>query len=456
MNRTAPHKKIGLRRLATCMAALGVLVMSSGIALMVSASPATAANKVGICHATSSDSNPYVFISVDDDSVKLQGHLAHKLHPNKTWKSAGTFHGVPHAAGDPKPDLIGSFTDDQGVFHLYDGNITAASCEGAVAVTEATADVDFTEPSCANRNQPSFDTTGSHVSFAITSGSNTPATTIVVTATADPGVTFADGTTTEVFTHTYGPAVDLNAAPCATADATAAVVFIDPTCANLNDASFTTTGANVTFAITSGSEAPGADIQVTATAALGHTFGDLATKKVFSHHFGDALNLAGPPCVVVGPPAPNADSTASVHFVDPTCDNLNDASFTTSGDHVSFAVTSGSAAPGADIEVTATADAGHTFANLTTSRIFSHHFGDAVNLNGAACSAVTPPSSEPPVVSVPSITPVTPTVVEAGLVGPLTPDLRGEQGLVLLVAGMVLMVLSGALSLVRTTRRVRS
>ena len=83
------------------------------------------------------------FISVDDDSVKFQGHLAHRNNPNKTWKNAGVFNGMPHAAGAAKPDLIGSYTDDQGVFHVADGNITAASCEAAVVVVEATADVDF-------------------------------------------------------------------------------------------------------------------------------------------------------------------------------------------------------------------------------------------------------------------------------------------------------------------------
>ncbi len=36
---------------------------------------------VNVCHATNSDTNPYVFITVDDDSVKFQGHLAHRNTP---------------------------------------------------------------------------------------------------------------------------------------------------------------------------------------------------------------------------------------------------------------------------------------------------------------------------------------------------------------------------------------
>src|SRR5690349_11573524 len=111
-----------LRRVATVIAAFGALTMSSGVALLATATSAdAAANKVNICHATSSDTNPYVFIQVDDDSAKLKGHLMHRQDPNKKWKTDGTFENVAHSAGDPKPDLIGSFTDDQGVFHQYDG-----------------------------------------------------------------------------------------------------------------------------------------------------------------------------------------------------------------------------------------------------------------------------------------------------------------------------------------------
>ena len=80
---------------------------------------------VNVCHATSSDTNPYVFITVDDDSTKFQGHLAHRNTPNKTWKSDGIFRGKPVKAGDAKPDLIGDYTDKNGVKHVYDGVITS-------------------------------------------------------------------------------------------------------------------------------------------------------------------------------------------------------------------------------------------------------------------------------------------------------------------------------------------
>jgi outer membrane biosynthesis protein TonB len=75
---------------------------------------------VGICHATSSATNPYVFIVVDDDSAKFKGHLAHRNDPNK--KNGR--------------DYISDFTDTAGVFHKYDGVITsAADCPKPPVVT---------------------------------------------------------------------------------------------------------------------------------------------------------------------------------------------------------------------------------------------------------------------------------------------------------------------------------
>ncbi|RNL62389.1 hypothetical protein EFK50_11475 [Nocardioides marmoriginsengisoli] len=343
MIRINATKKQGVRRLAPFLAALGMLVMSSGAALMVTAGPATAATKVGICHATNSDSNPYVYVNVDDDSVKYKGHLQHQTNPNKTWKTAGSFNGVPHAAGDPKPDIIGV--------------PNAAACEPAVPVIEAVADVDFDDPSCANLGVPSYDTTGDHVTFSILSGSVAPDTDIVVRATADPNTTFDGGGTTQDFPHHFGPAVDPN----------------------------------------------------------------------------------GPPCVIVAPPGV---ALASVDFVDPSCANLNDASFASDGDNVTFAITNGSNAPGADIEVTATADANNEFAGGATTKVFTHTYGAAVDLEAEPCVSVEPPTITP------TGTVTTPTLVHAGLID-APADLRGEQGLALLIAGMVLMVAAGALGLIR-------
>ena len=93
---------------------------------------------VNVCHATSSDTNPYVFITVDDDSVKFKGHLMHRNSPNKTWKSDGVFRGEDVHAGDPKPDLIGDYTDKDGHLHEYDGDINSKSDCGTFTPPEVT------------------------------------------------------------------------------------------------------------------------------------------------------------------------------------------------------------------------------------------------------------------------------------------------------------------------------
>jgi hypothetical protein len=91
----------------------GASLMLAGV-FAFAVSPMAAANgnhgtghtPVNVCHATSSDTNPYVFETVDNDSTKYKGHLMHRNDPNKTWKSAGTWNGVAHVAGDSKRDFI--------------------------------------------------------------------------------------------------------------------------------------------------------------------------------------------------------------------------------------------------------------------------------------------------------------------------------------------------------------
>ena len=59
--------------------------------------------KTAICHRTAADSNPYVFIEVDDES--LPAHYNNLPgHPPKYWKSEGTWRGQHHNVGDPRND----------------------------------------------------------------------------------------------------------------------------------------------------------------------------------------------------------------------------------------------------------------------------------------------------------------------------------------------------------------
>ncbi|HEX7717777.1 MAG TPA: hypothetical protein VF416_10840 [Marmoricola sp.] len=212
--------RVSARRAATFLAALGALVMSSGVALMVTATSADAAQTqhvpVGVCHATSSDTNPYVFIVVDDDSVKLKGHLMHRDNPNKHWKNAGTYElGGAHGAGDWKRDYIADYTGTDGVHHTLDGDITAASCDdkGDVDLPPAVADVDFTDPTCALPNSGSIDTTGDHVEFTIVplKDAYSIGDQVTVTATAIGDYKFEEDAQTE-WPHTFKASDE----PCST------------------------------------------------------------------------------------------------------------------------------------------------------------------------------------------------------------------------------------------------
>ena len=62
-------------------------------------------HKVAICHRTASDTNPYVLIEVDEAS--LPAHFNNLPgHPAKEWKSAGSWNGAVHVAGDLKSDYL--------------------------------------------------------------------------------------------------------------------------------------------------------------------------------------------------------------------------------------------------------------------------------------------------------------------------------------------------------------
>ncbi|RNL77276.1 hypothetical protein [Nocardioides marmorisolisilvae] len=203
------------RRIATFVAALGTLVMGSGVVLLAAA-PAANADKtpVNICHATSSDSNPYTFITVDNDSVKLQGHLKHRNDPNKRWKSDGTFNGVAHTKGQPKPDIIGDYTDPEGNLVVLDGVVNSETCgnQDVPPPVETTASATFVDPSCANDNSPSYSTEGDHVTFAL-EGTVAPGESVTVTATVDDGYTFADDAQELQFDHTFSDAADCTVTP---------------------------------------------------------------------------------------------------------------------------------------------------------------------------------------------------------------------------------------------------
>lgn len=155
-------------------------------------------------------------------------------------------------------------------------------------------------------------------------------------------------------------------------------------------------------------------------------------------------------------------TTAEVTWVDPDCDNENVADYATSGEHATFAVTAGSVAPGATVEITATANEGYEFEEGMATMVFTHTFGPE-ELN---CT-VEPPIVEPPVVEPPTVVveppvvdppeattdTVTPTVVSAGLAGEAATGTH-DEGVALVLAGLLLLAGAGTVLQLKEVERL--
>lgn len=101
-------------------------------------------DKVGVCHRTASETNPYVYIEVPADEAN--GHITgtDKQHNEQvTWKSDGTWRGVPHKAGDLKLDYYAS---------------SAAECEDTVPTTPTETPSTPTETPSTPTETPSVPT----------------------------------------------------------------------------------------------------------------------------------------------------------------------------------------------------------------------------------------------------------------------------------------------------------
>lgn len=116
-----------------------LLAGASFVALPVAhANNPTEEHKVFVCHATDSDTHPYNIINVDTNSTSYQGHLTHRDDPNKEWKSAGTFAGINHTEGQPKPDVIGT-ADPTSIAKCFDvPPVTVTTTIPVITATEPT------------------------------------------------------------------------------------------------------------------------------------------------------------------------------------------------------------------------------------------------------------------------------------------------------------------------------
>jgi hypothetical protein len=266
--------------------ALGLLLASSGVAVLAAASPAAAdKTAVKVCHATDSDKNPYQLIVVDDDSTDFHGHLDHRNEPNKTWKKAGSWSGIPHAAGDPKPDLI------EGLDGTLDEDCQIVP---EPEPTLATGSVSFTDPTCDAPDAAGVQVTEEENATHQIAGTAGPGATVTVTFTANDGAEFAGGEKTKVVEHTF-PSLD----DCEQVEPPAVVppTFAEGDCntdpqVNLPEAPFTY--------VVEGEVAPGSTVTVTAK--------DVETDEVvgtWEHTFDEVTDCESVLPPTVNPPKVN-------------------------------------------------------------------------------------------------------------------------------------------------------
>jgi hypothetical protein len=188
MGNNLKNKRMSARRAAGFLAALGVLVMSSGVAMMVAATPANAADPVSVtfCHSTSSESNPWELITTNANAF-YEGHVLQQ-HTDDVYPSV-------------------DFTHGQDAIHVNaqgDQAFLANGCS-AVAPAVATASATPIQPTCANP-AGGYTTNVSNATFASTPAA-VPGGTIHLTANATGNAKFAGGATS------LDVPVTLNAAP---------------------------------------------------------------------------------------------------------------------------------------------------------------------------------------------------------------------------------------------------
>lgn len=145
--------------------------------------------KVGVCHRTASETNPYVYIYVPKDEAN--GHITgtDKQHNTKVyWKSDGTWRGVPHHAGDEKLD------------YYADG---PADCEDTASTTTTTTGTQTqtvpptTGETSSTTSQPSTTSATSSSSTTSTTSSGTTSTT---STTSSPSTTTTESSTSTTST----------------------------------------------------------------------------------------------------------------------------------------------------------------------------------------------------------------------------------------------------------------
>lgn len=168
--------------------------MLAGSVVLATAGTAQGLDKgVNICHRTDNDKHPYTFQTVAEDSTQLQGHLDHRT-PNgggedKFWDSDGVWNGIPHEAGEFKPDYIEGLDPIVPIGEQEGRDFCLAQTVDILVEPEIT----FTDP-CGTENDTVDGVAKEGYTFEVDEETG------VVTFTAAEGFVFADEETTATLT----------------------------------------------------------------------------------------------------------------------------------------------------------------------------------------------------------------------------------------------------------------
>jgi hypothetical protein len=194
MGNKLKNKRSTARRAASFLAVLGVLVMSSGVALVATAGSANAATKVTFCHSTGSEQNPWVELTTSVNAFYV-GHVLKQhtsdIYPAVSFQKGGQTINVPA----------------QGDLSVLENDCGAPAEPGDL---EIAVDIEFTDPSCTNNNTASYVVTGDNEDVVVEeSAAPAPGASITVTATPKEGF-FFDGAENYSEMHTFAAAAVCN------------------------------------------------------------------------------------------------------------------------------------------------------------------------------------------------------------------------------------------------------
>jgi hypothetical protein len=194
-------KRASTRRVAGFVAAIGALVMSSGVAMLITAPSANAAaDKYFVCKYVHTPGNTEV-LQTGQNPISV------------------SVNAIPE-----DPVVVGSsFSDQQGRSYVLSEDNTPPGPEGDPSASDCpigdqnvliAVDVVFVDPTCDNDNTASYSLTGDTDDVTVEQSAD-PAAGVeeTVTATAKDGFEFAGGETTYSETHTFGDAADCTVTP---------------------------------------------------------------------------------------------------------------------------------------------------------------------------------------------------------------------------------------------------